>query len=484
MKTSALVLALVAACGSSHDVPPVTGDATVRPPDAAPPPVVAIVPGEQCGNDLDDDGDGLADEDCPPSRFAGVFAPMVSVDPAIAAIEGVIHRPLSVIQTYHSTSAAGIAAIAPDLQKILSSGHTAHLNIEPSGYTPAQYAAPDTEPLESDLAAMAHAVVAGIATSQRGILLTFGAEMNGSWTDWGCLPAAQYIALYRAAHAAVDAALAAQQVDPRRIRWAFGPNATSSASCGTPAGYYPGADVVDYLGMSAYRMDGTTVAQSVTDPMNALYAATGAKQRFIVLQTGARVAADRDAWIQQLYAVDDPRIAGIIWFDAADWAAPATSLAPIATLPVADGFLAGVFEPYFTDVPYGATGYNEIQLLVSSFVTTGCGKGTFCPDALLTRRQAAVFLVRANGTGSRDAATFSDVPPDDPALAEIETAIRWGLMTGCAPTKFCPDDPILEADFETAILTFGLPWPTQDAMTTRARAAILLARGLPPGVPI
>ena len=482
MRIERLLLAL-AACGS----PALHPDAAPPAGDGAPEAAYVDGPfGELCGNGVDDDGDGLVDEDCAPSLFAGVFAPLVAGDPALAAIEAATGRPLAVLQTYHSTSPAGVAKIGPDLAAIFARGQVAHLNIEPEGYTAAQYAAPAQDPLATDLAAMGAQLAGALAAGRGRVLLTFGAEMNGSWTTWGCLPAAQYIALYRAAHAAVDAALAAAAVDPRRVRWAFGPNATASPGCGSAAGYYPGADVVDLLGMSAYRMDGTTVAQSVTGPMSALYAATGATQRYVVLQTGARAAGDRDTWARELFAAleADPRAAGIIWFDAADWAVPANGAgwtgltAAIAGAPIADRALDGIFAPHFTDVPYDAAGFPEIQALADARVTTGCGGGRFCPADLLSRRDAALLVTRAlaipDGTGT----AFTDVPASDPGYGAISALVARGAITGCTATTFCPDAPIREPDLAAILAALGgLPVTATDASATRARAAVLIAHG-------
>jgi hypothetical protein len=51
----------------------------------------------------------------------------------------------------------------------------------------------------------------------------------------------------------------------------------------------------------------------------------------------------------------------------------------------------------FNDVPTSDPGFQFIEALVASGITAGCGGGNYCPDALLTRRQMAVFLSKALG---------------------------------------------------------------------------------------
>ena len=466
----ALIVAGATACHTPHgepqgaDAPLVAADATSPLADSATPPLSAQ---ERCGDGIDNDGDGLVDEDCAPSLFAGVYAPGVAADPALAALEGAAAGPaLSVLQTYHSTSAAGVARIAPDLAAIFARGQVAHLNIEPAGYTKAQYAAPTQAPVANDLQAMAAAVTSALAAAPHGrIILTFGAEMNGNWTDWGCLSAPQYVALYRAAHDAVTAALAAHQLDARRVRWAYGPNATSSTSCGSAAGYFPGVDYADLLGMSAYRSGSASVDAAVYTPMAQLFDALGwpdawRRERFVVLQTGSRDVAgdaDRSAWARELFATGtaDPRVAGVIWFDAADWAVPTdgagwTGLTQaIAAAPVADRGLDAIFEPRFWDVAYSDPAFPEIQALATAGITSGCAAtpARFCPDAPVARADAMALLSRA-------------FPAGDPAL---------------------PDgDSVSEADLEDAITALGgapAGDPVSSAPATRARAALLIARG-------
>jgi hypothetical protein len=51
----------------------------------------------------------------------------------------------------------------------------------------------------------------------------------------------------------------------------------------------------------------------------------------------------------------------------------------------------------FNDVPTNDPAFQFIEALVASGITAGCGGGNYCPDASLTRRQMAVFLAKALG---------------------------------------------------------------------------------------
>src|SRR4051812_10015203 len=116
----ALALALAAACATDPEAkdgapdptstaPPAAGPttsatSTTSPPPKAPPdddaPWSAGL--EACGNEIDDDGDGLVDEECAPSFFIGVFPPGGGADLAggghVAKMEVDLGRPISVIQ--------------------------------------------------------------------------------------------------------------------------------------------------------------------------------------------------------------------------------------------------------------------------------------------------------------------------------------------------------------------------------------------------
>ncbi len=461
-------LALLAALTGCAD-PTIADDALDPDKSDTSPPTLATSYGERCGDGVDDDGDGRVDEDCAPSLFGGAFAPTVSQDPSIAAIETAAGRSLSVLQTYHTTSKAGIEKTGPDLAKIFARGQIPHLNIE-LDYAKSAYGSPTANPLAHDLAAMGDTIARALdhAPGSR-MLLTFGAEMNGNWTSWGCLSTSTYIALYRAAHGAITAKLDARGVDRRRVRWVFGPDAHGSAECPSPAAYYPGHPFVDLLGLSAYRSGTATVDEAVIEPMNRLFEGTGIpaearRDRFVLLQTGSRAVTGRDAWITELFdrLGADPRVAGIIYFNAADWAVPkngagwAGLTGSLRDAPIADRALEGTFAPHFWDVNYSDPGFGEIQTLRDRGLTTGCSTtpAKFCPDDMLDRRAAATLLTRAFGLeeGKADA------------------------QVGCSPT--CSAEPITETELAAAITALGgKPPVAKELAATRARGAVLIVRG-------
>lgn len=51
----------------------------------------------------------------------------------------------------------------------------------------------------------------------------------------------------------------------------------------------------------------------------------------------------------------------------------------------------------FDDVPTSHLFFQQIEVLVDSGITAGCGGGDFCPNAPLTRGQMAAFLAKALG---------------------------------------------------------------------------------------
>ena len=95
----------------------------------------------------------------------------------------------------------------------------------------------------------------------------------------------------------------------------------------------------------------------------------------------------------------------------------------------------------FTDVPTTHPFYTEITNISERQITSGCGGGNYCPDALVTREQMAAFIIRALGMtnpptpGSQ---RFADVPPSNPFYAFIEEMAVRGITSGCGGGNYCP----------------------------------------------
>jgi hypothetical protein len=112
--------------------------------------------------------------------------------------------------------------------------------------------------------------------------------------------------------------------------------------------------------------------------------------------------------------------------------------------------------PYFTDVPAASFGFAYVQKLFELGLTTGCGGGDFCPDDSVTRAEAAVFIMEGRYGASNPFpyspyASFFDVQPGAFAFGDIQRMAQDGITTGCAPSVFCPDDPVTREEMAVFI---------------------------------
>lgn len=79
-----------------------------------------------------------------------------------------------------------------------------------------------------------------------------------------------------------------------------------------------------------------------------------------------------------------------------------------------------------------------IDALAAVGAVDGCGSRAVCPDDRLTRADAARVLSRAFDLPDGDQNGFDDV--DDPSLTAATTALASaGISGGCGPGLFCPD---------------------------------------------
>ncbi len=102
----------------------------------------------------------------------------------------------------------------------------------------------------------------------------------------------------------------------------------------------------------------------------------------------------------------------------------------------------------FPDVPLSNPFAAWIELLYAEAITGGCGGGNYCPTATVTRRQMAVFLLKAKLGASHmpppAAGIFGDVPAGDQFAPWIEELYGLGITGGCnaSPLLFCPGSAV------------------------------------------
>jgi S-layer family protein len=96
----------------------------------------------------------------------------------------------------------------------------------------------------------------------------------------------------------------------------------------------------------------------------------------------------------------------------------------------------------FTDVPASSPFCKWVEELARRGVTSGCAPGLYCPSAVVTREQMAVFVLKAYSSGVNPVACgtpmFADVPAASPFCRWIEELVRWGVVSGCGGGNYCP----------------------------------------------
>jgi serine protease len=119
---------------------------------------------------------------------------------------------------------------------------------------------------------------------------------------------------------------------------------------------------------------------------------------------------------------------------------------------------------FIADVPPNHAFSAWIQALIEAGITGGCATSPlrYCPDAVVTRAQMAVFLLRGiHGAGyAPPSATgrFDDVPvtgPNPHPLGNwIEQLAQEGITAGCSasPPRYCPEDSVTRGQMAVFLL--------------------------------
>lgn len=90
----------------------------------------------------------------------------------------------------------------------------------------------------------------------------------------------------------------------------------------------------------------------------------------------------------------------------------------------------------------------NINAIAAAGITTGCTATSYCPNQAVTREEMASFLARALGLPAGSTNPFTDVTAGAHA-ADIAAIAAAGITTGCAPSLYCPFNPVTRAQMAT-----------------------------------
>ena len=135
-----------------------------------------------------------------------------------------------------------------------------------------------------------------------------------------------------------------------------------------------------------------------------------------------------------------------------------------------EDFVPAPYAGAFGDVSAGDYNADYIQSFFDEGYTVGCGGGNFCPDAVHTRGQTAVFILKGtHGTDYVPPAcgtthVFDDVPcpatPEAPFGDWIGQLFVEGITAGCGGNNFCPGAGIPNEQMATFLVkAFEIPHP-------------------------
>ena len=105
----------------------------------------------------------------------------------------------------------------------------------------------------------------------------------------------------------------------------------------------------------------------------------------------------------------------------------------------------------FTDLHRAPVHRANISALADADITGGCDDARFCPNRTVTRAQMATFLANALDLRPVSSSRFSDLG-DSVHAGAINAIADAGVTQGCGSGTFCPDAPVTRAEMASFLV--------------------------------
>ena len=111
----------------------------------------------------------------------------------------------------------------------------------------------------------------------------------------------------------------------------------------------------------------------------------------------------------------------------------------------------------FPDTPPSNPFFDFVETAGRNQITSGCGGGDYCPSAGVTRAQMAVFLLKSKYGASYtppapSGSMFHDVHTSTFAAGWIEKLATDGITTGCGNGNYCPNAIVTRAQMAVFLM--------------------------------
>jgi beta-mannanase len=162
----------------------------------------------------------------------------------------------------------------------------------------------------------------------RSFYLRFAPEMNGRWAPWeaginGNTPQ-EYVAAWRRVHGIFVSRGAAN------VKWVWSPNVFGGGTAVDFTPYFPGADVVDVLGLDGYNWGSLDVWQTYSQVFGPSYdtlCKLDSTRPVMIAETAStEVGGNKASWITSAFTKEiprrTPRVKIVVWFNIdkeTDW---------------------------------------------------------------------------------------------------------------------------------------------------------------------